>query len=151
MKVTRISLEEAKSYIPVDNDYLKPFTRYFTMTVDDGWDVIKYYTDKKRSIYSGKEGDELVYVLQNPAFPDMLKIGYTTKPAEVRSHQISRSTGVPLEFEILFQYKCFKGERIEKEVHKLLKSKRVNNKKEFFYISLDEAISIIEETGSKYL
>ena len=151
MKVTRISLEEAQQYVPVDNEYKKQFTCYFTMTVDDGWDVINYYTDKKKSIHAGKEGDELVYVLENKAIPGMLKIGYTSKPAEVRSSEISRPTGVPLEFDILYQYRCYKGKKIEKEVHHILKDKRVNSKKEFFYISLEEAISIIEKVGSQYI
>jgi hypothetical protein len=151
MNITRITLEEAKTFIPADADYLKPFIKYFTMTVDDGWDVVKYYTDKKKSIHAGKEGDETVYILSNPAYPEMLKIGYTSKPAEIRSNQISKSTGVPLEFEILFQYACFKGEKIEKEVHKKLSKYRVNSRKEFFTIPLDQAISTILEVGDKYL
>ena len=121
------------------------------MTVDDGWDVVKYYTDQKLSIYAGKEGDEIVYILQNPAFPDMLKIGYTSKTAEERSDQIGKSTGIPMKFDILYQYRCFKGLKIEGEVHKVLKRKRVNNNREFFYISLEEAISIIEKIGSQYV
>ncbi len=54
-------------------------------------------------------------------------------------------------FEVEWAYKCFKGERIEQEVHKHFKKQRVNTQKEFFRVSLEEAKQIIEQIGAKYV
>lgn len=147
----RITNEEAKKFIPVSEDYSNNPPTYFTVEEgQDGWDEITYYTGKKRGLYVGREGDEWVYILSNPAMPDMVKIGYTAKDPFSRAHQISRGTGIPLGFEVEWAYKCFKGEKIEQEVHKYFKEQRVNTQKEFFRVSLEDAKSIIEQIGGKY-
>ena len=147
----RITYEEAKKYIPCSEDYSSnPPTYFLVQEQPDGWDKIIYYTGKKRGLFIGREGDEWVYILSNPAMPDMIKIGYTAKDPFSRAHQISRGTGIPLGFEVEWAYKCFKGERIEQEVHKVFKKQRVNTQKEFFRVSLNEAKQVIEQIGEKY-
>jgi hypothetical protein len=147
----RITNEEAKKYIPCSEDYSNNPPTYFTVQeLQDGWDEITYYTGKKRGLFVGREGDEWVYILSNPAMPHMVKIGYTAKDPFLRANQISRGTGIPLGFEVEWAYKCFKGERIESEVHKYFKKQRVNTQKEFFRVSLEEAKQIIEQIGEKY-
>ena len=147
----RITHEEAKKYIPCSEDYSNnPPTYFLVQEQPDGWDKIIYYTGKKRGLFIGREGDEWVYILSNPAMPDMVKIGYTAKDPFSRAHQISRGTGIPLGFEVEWAYKCFKGERIEQEVHKVFKKQRVNTQKEFFRVSLNEAKQVIEQIGEKY-
>jgi hypothetical protein len=147
----RITNEEAKKYIPCSEDYSNNPPTYFTIQeLQDGWDEITYYTGKKRGLFVGREGDEWVYILSNPAMPHMVKIGYTAKDPFLRANQISRGTGIPLGFEVEWAYKCFKGERIESEVHKYFKKQRVNTQKEFFRVSLEEAKQIIEQIGEKY-
>jgi hypothetical protein len=79
--------------------------------------------------------------------PEMVKIGYTKNNPTERANQLSKSTGVPTPFNVVYSYSCFNGERIEKAVHKHLNKKRVNSQREFFYISVDEAIKIIESLG----
>jgi hypothetical protein len=148
----RITHEEAKKFIPISEDYSNNPPTYFTVEKgQDEWDEITYYTGKKRGLYVGREGDEWVYILSNLAMPDMIKIGYTAKDPFSRAHQISRGTGIPLGFEVEWAYKCFKGEKIEQEVHKYFKEQRVNTQKEFFRVSLDQAKEIIEHIGSKYI
>ena len=98
-----------------------------------------------------KEGDEWVYVLTNPAIPNMVKIGYTKLDPLVRATKISRGTGVPLGFEVEWAYKCYKGERIEREVHMYFSKERVSKQREFFRVSLNDAKEIIEKIGSKYI
>jgi hypothetical protein len=148
----RLTEEEAKEFIPCSEDYSNNPPAYFTIkTSSDGWDELTYYTCKKRGLFVGREGDEWVYILSNPAIPNMVKIGYTSKSPLERAHQISRGTGVPLGFEVEWAYKCYKGERIEKEVHKYFKKQMVNTQKEFFRVTLEEAKSIIEKIGKKYL
>ena len=148
----RITHEEAKKYIPCSEDYSNNPPTYFTVQgQQDGWDKITYYTGKKRGLFVGREGDEWVYILSNPAMPEMIKIGYTAKDPFSRAHQISRGTGIPLGFEVEWAYKCYKGERIESEVHKFFKQERVNKQREFFRVTIEEAKSIIEKIGRKYL
>ena len=147
----RITHEEAKNYIPCSEDYSNNPSTYFTVQEQqDGWDEITYYTGKKRGLFVGREGDEWVYILSNPAIPEMVKIGFTANDPFVRAYQISRGTGIPLGFEVEWAYKCFKGERIEQEVHKYFKKQRVNTQKEFFRVSLEEAKQVIKQIGGKY-
>ena len=148
----RITQEEARQYIPCSEDYSNNPPTYFTIkTNDDGWDEITYYTGKKRGLFIGREGDEWVYILTNSAMPDLVKIGYTSSDPYLRAEQVSRGTGVPVGYEVAWAYKCYKGERIEKEVHKYFKKERLNPTREFFRVTLEDAKSIIEQIGSKYV
>jgi hypothetical protein len=148
----RLTHEEAKQFILCSEDYFNNPPAYYTSyTNDEGWDIITYYTNKKRGVFLGKEGDEWVYILTNPAIPDMIKIGYTKLDPFIRASEISKGTGVPLGFEVEWAYRCYKGERIEREVHIYFSDRRVNKQREFFRVSLDEAKNIIEEIGSKYI
>ena len=102
-------------------------------------------------MYADKgEGDQWVYVLSNPTMPSLLKIGYTKQTPEERAKQISASTGVALPYKVEWAYKCFNGERVEREVHHKLKSKRANNSKEFFWVNLEEAKEVITLIGDKF-
>lgn len=148
----RISIEESKNYIPTNEDFFNSPSYFFTIETDkEGWDVITYFTNRKRGIYVGKEGNEYVYVLSNPSIPGMLKIGSTSLSPEDRAKAISRGTGIPEEFEVIWAYQCFKAEKIEREVHKMLKEHRVNNQREFFRVELETAIEAIESIGKKYV
>jgi hypothetical protein len=150
--MTRLSLDEAKEYVPLTREYRDIEPTFYSMEEgEDGWDKITYYIDSKLGTFEGKEGDEFVYVLSNPSIPGMYKIGYTSKTVENRTLQINRSTGVPTPFNIEFRYKCYKGERIEREVHKFFKKQRVNNDREFFKVSLEEAKTAIRNIGEKYI
>jgi hypothetical protein len=80
--------------------------------------------------------------------PETVKIGYTKNDPVERANQLSKSTGVPTPFNVVYSYSCFNGERIEKAVHKHFRKKRVNSQREFFYINADEAIKVIESLGS---
>lgn len=148
----RLSEEEAQIYIPCSEDYYNNPPSFFTAYADfDGWDVITYYTSKKRAVYYGMEGKNWVYILSNPSMPDILKIGYTKLDPQERSNQIGRGTGIPQEFYVEWAYKCFNGEEIEREVHKYLKELRVNTHKEFFKLTVDEAKHVIMLIGNKYV
>ena len=62
----------------------------------------------------------------------------------------SRYTGVALPYKVEWAYKCFNGETVEREVHHKLEDYRVNNNKEFFQISLEEAKQAITLIGNKF-
>lgn len=157
MSLTKITVEKAKQFIPLKENYGNTdleHARYFTLTPSergDGWETVTYYTDKKYGLYSDKgEGDQWVYILSNPTSPGLLKIGYTKQTPEERAKQISSATGVALPYKVEWAYKCFNGETVEREVHHKLKAQRVNNNKEFFQVSLDEAKEVINLIGNKF-
>ena len=128
---------------------------FFTITPSErgeGWEDVTYYTEKKYGIYADQgEGDQWVYVLSNPSLPkEYLKIGYTKLKPEERATQISSATGVPTPYKVEWAYKCFNGEMVERMTHEKLKAFRVNNRKEFFHVSLEEAKDNIILIGNKF-
>jgi hypothetical protein len=153
----RITNKVAKGFIPLRENYGNTdleYAKYFTLSPSekgDGWEDITYYTDKKYGVYADKDnGDQWVYVLSNPSSPGLLKIGYTKKLPEERAKQISSATGVALPYKVEWAYQCFNGEMVEREVHHKLKAQRVNNNKEFFQVSLEEAKENIILIGNKF-
>jgi len=153
----RITIEEAKKYIPCKEDYISKGggkAEYFTLTpLDDGWEKVTYYTARKLSMYINREGDydSWVYVLSNASQPGLLKIGYTKNTPDERARQISNATGVALPYKVEWAFHCYDGFGLEQEVHHKLDSYRVNNNREFFQISLEEAKKTVEELGERYL
>ncbi|MEV7196845.1 GIY-YIG nuclease family protein [Streptomyces sp. NPDC093510] len=83
-----------------------------------------------------------VYVQRNPAFPSMLKIGYTDLLAEDRAKDLS-GTSVPFPFEVLFRTHTSQPKDVEQAVHRLLTAQRVNAGREFFRVSLETAVEAI--------
>ena len=153
----RITNKVAKGFIPLRENYGNTdleYAKYFTLSPSargEGWEDITYYTEKKYGIYADKGvGDQWVYVLSNPTSPGLLKIGYTKKSPEERAKQISSATGVALPYKVEWAYQCFNGEMVERMTHQKLKAFRVNNRKEFFHISLEEAKDNIILIGNKF-
>jgi len=157
MAITRITEEEAKQYIPCSEDFTSKNIEnaaFFTLTpLEDGWDKVTYYTARKYNMYANRDGnyDSWVYVLSNPTVPNMLKIGYTKNLPEERAKQLSNATGVALPYKVEWAFHCFDGFGLEQEVHHKLESYRVNNNREFFQVTLDEAKETIEELGKRYV
>ena len=154
----RITDKVAEGLIPLRENYGNTGIEnaaFFTITPSErgeGWEDVTYYTEKKYGIYADQgEGDQWVYVLSNPSLPkEYLKIGYTKLKPEERATQISSATGVPTPYKVEWAYKCFNGEMVERMTHEKLKAFRVNNKKEFFHISLEEAKDNIILIGNKF-
>ena len=154
----RITLQESQKYISLEEDFTNKTLQdcpYFTLTPSprgDGWETVTYYTARRKDTYSDRgTGDQWVYVLSNPTTPNLLKIGYTKNTPDERAKQISAATGVALPYKVEFAFKCFNGEQLEGEVHRFLSEFRVNNQREFFEVSLEEATKAIEELGVRYL
>ena len=154
----RITENESKTFIPLKENYGNTGIEnaaFFTITPSErgeGWEDVTYYTEKKYGLYADQgEGDQWVYVLSNPSLPkEYLKIGYTKLKPEERATQISSATGVPTPYKVEWAYKCFNGEIVERMTHEKLKAFRVNNRKEFFHISLEEAKDNIILIGNKF-
>ena len=84
-----------------------------------------------------------VYVLTNPAMPDLVKIGKTTRDVQLRLADLY-TTGVPYPFECEYAAKVTDLDKTEKAFHIAFKDKRVNHKREFFKIDPIQAIAVLE-------
>lgn len=84
-----------------------------------------------------------VYVLKNPRFDD-LKIGFTTYlHPQQRADEISKSTGVPAKFEVMYAALLSNPNRVEQNVHRRLRNYRVSQNREFFSCTILDAMSAI--------
>jgi hypothetical protein len=151
----RISIKESKKFLPLENNFMGENLKnasYFTIEPHpdsilkkEGWEIVKYYTSKRKGIYENNngEGNQWVYILSNPSIPGVLKIGYTNYSPELRAKQISSSTGVVVPYKVEWAFKCSDGFLLESKIHNALKDFRINNQREFFLIDLEEAKKII--------
>lgn len=85
---------------------------------------------------------EVVYVLQNPAFNHLVKIGRTSGRVITRARQLM-TTGVPTAFEIMFAGRVIDCRAAERAVHMELAQYRVNDRREFFQVPVPQAIGVI--------
>lgn len=91
-----------------------------------------------------------IYILRNSAFKDRLvKIGLTTRLSEERAIELSKPTGVPNEFEVLYEEDVIDCKLAEKLIHDKLIKYRHNSRREFFDIPLKMAVKTVFETCQK--
>ena len=87
-----------------------------------------------------------VYILKNPAMPDLIKIGYTTRTAEERATELYEGvTGVPKPFVVAYIVDCEEPPKLEAAIHKKLSNYRINEKREFFEYPADAAYQLVQE------
>jgi len=89
-----------------------------------------------------------IYIMSNPGHPGLLKIGQTSKDPNVRRRELN-STGVPEDFVLEYRVLADDYQRLEKEIHQRLKKYRLRTDKEFFEISVEEAISILRDVAGE--
>jgi DNA-directed RNA polymerase subunit RPC12/RpoP len=85
-----------------------------------------------------------VYVLSNSSMSGILKIGYTDNDPISRANELSNSTGVPTPYRVIREYPFATPSRAkaeEKRLHSVFKKQRVNLKREFFRVSVEEVES----------
>ena len=82
--------------------------------------------------------------MSNPAYQGSLKIGQSGRDPEGRRKELG-STGVLEEFVLEYRALSEDYESLEREIHRSLAGVRVSPKKEFFTISVPEAINKIRE------
>ena len=83
-----------------------------------------------------------IYVMTNPAMPGIVKVGGSTCP-DARADQLSSGTGIPLPFVVEFTTWVDFGSQTEVIAHRALAEHRVSPSREFFRVSVDEAIEAI--------
>ncbi len=83
-----------------------------------------------------------LYVVSNPFLaPDLLKIGLTTRLPKQRAQSLSKSTSIPGAFTVEFSLPVKNCKIAERRLHLLLDDKRVDKGKEFFRVSVRDAVS----------
>ena len=88
--------------------------------------------------------DGIVYVLKNPAFPNLVKIGITTREeVEIRMSELY-TTGVPLPFECVYAGKVGNPKTVETALHHAFSNSRINPSREFFDIDESQAIVLLK-------
>ncbi len=91
-----------------------------------------------------------IYCLSNPSLKDnILKIGKVSKgdnnrTPEIRANEISNTTGVVLPYVVEFAIKVNDCEKLERQIHKIYKEKRINLKREFFSITKEEVYELFK-------
>lgn len=80
-----------------------------------------------------------VYVMSNPSMPGMFKIGYTERPVEERLQEANQpNTWIPTPFLLEFAKFVVNPEQKELTIHKILTKDRVNPRREFFRVDLEQ-------------
>lgn len=85
-----------------------------------------------------------VYLLSNPAMPNLLKIGHTRGSLKTRVDQLSAASGIPKPFVVEAYFLSERPRHEEGMVHQALASSRAPGR-EFFSISLHEALHQCED------
>lgn len=84
-----------------------------------------------------------LYILSNPAFPDLLKIGWSQKVPTERAVELF-TTGVPAPFEVVYYCLTEGDEGTEGRIHETLYGYRYREDREFFRVTVAEARAVIE-------
>ena len=91
----------------------------------------------------------IVYVLTNPAMPDMVKIGSTRRDDVAQRLKELYSTGVPVPFRCEVARSVNDYQSVEAALHTAFEPYRVNPKREFFEIEIGQAQVILELLGGE--
>jgi len=94
----------------------------------------------------------IVYIVRNPAFMHIFKIGFTKKDS-VEERGLN-SSNVPEDFEILYSFECDNPEEKEDTLHKTFESHRhyteTGRKTEFFYTNcLEKVLALLKTFGKE--
>jgi hypothetical protein len=87
----------------------------------------------------------IVYILTNPAMPNLIKIGFSSNgDVKVRMAQLYSNPGIPLPFECVYAARVSNAQQVEKALHTAFGPDRINPRREFFEIEPSQAIAIIK-------
>lgn len=86
-----------------------------------------------------------VYILINSSMRGLVKIGETSRNPEQRASELSKPTGIPTPFEVAYEEFVQDRKTVEKLLHTELAPYREEQNREFFRISLNEAIKALRK------
>ncbi|MFA0046703.1 GIY-YIG nuclease family protein [Vibrio sp. 10N.261.51.F11] len=84
-----------------------------------------------------------VYVLSNPAFPHLVKIGYTTRCIEERLCELNAPTSLPSPFQLAFSFLCEDPLNKERLLHDQFQDQRFSYNREFFEVDQSVVVDFI--------
>lgn len=87
----------------------------------------------------------IVYILQNPAMPDFVKIGFT-QDLQVRMRALD-NTSVPVPFECVYAAQVNKPRAWEQTIHDVFQDQRINRRREFFESTITGKVMSILKTA----
>jgi len=90
------------------------------------------------------KANKIVYVLTNPAMPNLTKIGVTSQGDVTTRLSRLYTTGVPVPFECVFACQVANSDKVESALRVAFGNTRVNPKREFFKIEPEQAIVILK-------
>lgn len=114
-----------------------------------------YGIENKDILDKTQNNIEYIYVLTNPEYPDLVKIGMTTDTVQRRVNSINNASTLS-EWEPIFALPVEKGKAfdIEQAIHKHFEHLRVSSnkgsKREFFSLSPFTAFDKIREVGALF-
>jgi hypothetical protein len=91
-----------------------------------------------------------VYILLNPSFPDQLKIGRTAREPVKRANELSRQTGVPSDYVVLYYEVVNDAIKVESLMHNKYSEYRISKRKEFFRIPIKDAIVSLQTISKAF-
>tara|TARA_R110000824_G_scaffold18026_1_gene72103 strand:+ start:1104 stop:1625 length:522 start_codon:yes stop_codon:yes gene_type:complete len=161
-KINHSTPELASKYVAHSDDHIGTPATQFTLTpstavdrpASEGWEDVTYYTSRliHHKVPKGAVNCQWVYILSNTTLNGMVKIGFTKNRPSERVKQINAGTGVAMDFSVEWAFPCYNAHDLEKEVHIYLQQEgfRVNNNKEFFYLTVQQAKAVIQRIGEPY-
>lgn len=84
-----------------------------------------------------------VYILVNSAFPGLVKIGKTARAPDLRARDL-HGTGVPSPFIVAYSELVEDCDSLEQQMHAELQQHRASDRREFFRISCQDAITLLQ-------
>ncbi|MBT3806023.1 MAG: GIY-YIG nuclease family protein [Desulfobacula sp.] len=91
-----------------------------------------------------------IYILENPSYPDCVKIGKTTRLPGSRAAELSSGTAVPTPFSVVYCRLVDNLSNVENVVHKSLWKYRRNNDREFFDLNVPDAQKHVNKAIDDY-
>src|SRR5699024_1543121 len=94
-----------------------------------------------------------IYILINESMSGILKIGRTSRDPKIREKELSRPTGVPTPFNLVYQEYFHDSVKAESIIHNILEDNgyRLASNREFFTDDLSETIKIIQSVKTNYI
>lgn len=86
-----------------------------------------------------------VYLLANPSMPGLCKVGATALDPVTRAKQLTAATASPTPFVLIHSRQVSDCTAVEAACHDALSYCRVNEGREFFRVSEERAIAVIDE------
>jgi len=135
-KMAEEVLEDVSILINTSSDWLDEFqTERLT--------VVNEYPDSE---YTSQDAG-YIYVMMNPSMQGVIKIGLTRRSPEERLEELSKATGVPTPFILVYKEyfsDCVKAEKI---IHSFLEDRgqKLSSNREFFNTDIPSAIKLIQE------